>query len=263
MTIAPDLAPDVVVRGVLWQAAHGCFLLDVPGVARYQVSDGRAITIEPAPDAAFSEVTRFLGMAPLAALCYQRGALAFHAAACAPPLSNRQPGSETQAGGAVLLAGDSGVGKSTLLAALAQRGWRPLADDLAIVDLDARGRPVVLPNPSPIRLWPDAQAALGWTEELTARPAPADEAQPLRAIYWLTVHNRDAVEASELTGAARFRAIGYLAYNTHIADALLDRAVFLRKAGAIAQAAPLRRLNRPRGKWCIDALVEEVAAGVS
>lgn len=252
------MAPDAVVRGVLWQVTDDRFHLDAPDVACYDVAGGRTITIEPAPGATGAEVARILGMAPLAALLFQRGCLAFHAAACIPPLldQERRPGDEAQ--GAILLAGCSGAGKSTLLAALVQRGWRALADELAIVDLDAHGRPIVFPHPSPIQLWPDAQAALRWAETPAGRLEPAREPQPLRAIYWLSKHNRDAVEVSELSGVARFRAIGSLIYNTHIADALLDRTLYLHKAGAIAQTVSLHRLGRPRGQWCIDALVEKI-----
>jgi hypothetical protein len=230
-------------RGVLWQAAPERFVLDVPEVARYLVADGRTITVQPMPGAGDAEVARFLGMAPLAALWYQRGALVFHAAAAATP---------GDGAGAILIAGDSGAGKSTLLAALAQRGWRPLADDLAIVELDERSQPVVLPNPAPIRLWPDAREKLDWRE---AEEAPAvSEPFPLRAIYWLGVHHRDGIELTELAGAQRFQALGALSYNSHIADALLDRAMYLRKAGRVAQAVPLRRLRRPRGRWSAPEL---------
>ena len=81
----------------------------------------------------------------------------------------------------------------------------------------------------------------------------------LGAIYWLSVHNRGGVEASELSGIDRFRAIGSLMYNTYIADALLDRTVYLHKAGAVAQTVSIHRLGRPRGHWCIDALVDKIS----
>jgi hypothetical protein len=237
---------DVTARGVLWQAAPERLWLDVPEVARYFVEDGKRVVVDPAPLSTEASVMRFLRMTPLAALLYQRGSLAFHAAAIA------------NSSGAVLLAGDSGAGKSTLLAALLQRGWMMLSDDLSPVDLDERGRPVVWPTFADIRLWPDASQHLTPTglENLSGLLAPV--AQPLRAIYWLTIHNRDAIELSELSGAERFRALGTLAYNSHIADALLDRAAYFRMASTIAQSVPIRRLRRPRGKWSVQELVEEL-----
>lgn len=259
ITTIPVFLDGATARGVLWQAAPGRFLLDVPDVARYLVINGRTAFIEPAPNADEGEVRHFLCMTPFAALLYQRGIMAFHAAAAA----TRH--------GAILLAGDSGSGKSALLAALLKRGWIILADDLAMVDLDERGNPVVFPVCQELMLWPDAI-------EKMEIPAPssqsfdndkrrnvfspsdriASDPHPLRAIYWLSVHNKDEIEIKEMEGTERFGAYGALSYNSHIADALLDRTVYFRNAAAISHAAPLLRLRRPRGRWCVEELADMV-----
>ena len=240
----PFVLEGATVRGVLWQATPGRFLLDVPDVARYCVEAGRTITIEPAPKSNAKALARFLRMTPLSALLYQRGMLAFHAAGAA------------NANGAVLFAGDSGAGKSTLLAALLKQGWMLLADDLAVVDLDEHGPPLVRPTFAEIRLWPDTIKYLDFSQDLPALLATA--AKPLRAIYWLTVHNQDDIELDELTGAERFRALGTLAYNSHIADALLDRVEYMRQASIVARSVPIRRLRRPRGRWSVVELADQV-----
>ncbi|MBI5301186.1 MAG: hypothetical protein HY868_03545 [Chloroflexi bacterium] len=279
-TSAPYAIENATARGVLWQAARNRFLLDVPDVARYFVADGRRIVIERAPNANDADVMQFLRMTPLAALCFQRGILAFHAAAVAPPSDlslqaiSAKPAPSSQLGiassqkpllavpsrGAILLAGDSGAGKSTLLAALLQRGWTMLADDLAVVEINANGELVVLPTFPDVRLWQDAREKLGIeTQRIFQNASSLATPQALRAIYWLAVHNRDEIETRELTGAERFRALGTLTYNSHIADALLDRVAYFRIASVIAQNVPLVHLNRPRGKWSVDALAERLA----
>lgn len=259
VTTVPVSLDGVTARGVLWQAAYGRFLLDVPDVARYLIVDGRKVSIEPAANADEGEVRRFLFMAPLAALLYQRGILAFHAAAAA-----------TQHG-AILLAGDSGSGKSTLLMALLKRGWTMLSDDLVMVDLDEHGKPVVFPVCQDILLWLDAMEKMeiaapssqphGYDKRrnvFSPSGRIAADPKPLRAIYWLSVHNRDEIEIEELEGAERFSALGLLSSNSHIADALFDRAVYFRKAAAVSGEAPLLRLRRPRGRWCIEELADMV-----
>ena len=114
MTILPNFLSDIPVNaeavpatfdgitssGVLWQAAQGRFLLDLPAVARYQVYDGQSVAIDQAAGADPLAVARFFRTTPLAALLYQRGLLAFHGVAVC---SGR---------GAVIIAGDSGCGKS-------------------------------------------------------------------------------------------------------------------------------------------------------
>ena len=256
----PLMLNGATARGVLWQAAPGRFLLDVPDVARYLVEDGNRIAVEPMPQAGKTEVDRFLRMTPLAALLFQRGITAFHAAAAA------------NGGGAVLLAGDSGSGKSTLLAALLKRGWAMLADDLAPVDLDDEGNPVVLPACREVMLWPDAMEKLGYMPSfaeasfdndggrlaLTLPSRYSSAPHPLRAIYWLSVHHKNEIEIKELAGAERFRVLGTLSYNSHIADALLDRTAYFRKAAAISHVAPIRRLIRPRGRWSVEELADRV-----
>jgi hypothetical protein len=256
--VVPRTLPDASANGALWQASPGRFLLHAPAVARFLVDDGRTITIDPAPLAAAADVGRFLRMAPLAALLYQRGILAFHAASAA------------NSKGTILLAGDSGAGKSTLLKALLDRGWTMLADELSAVDLD-RGRELrVWPTFPEIRLWknpgqnanetpaaPDPES--NW-RNLPMRTQFACAPQPLRAIYWLTTHNADQIERETLEGMERFRAPGTMAYNSHIADVLLDRVEYMRSAAILAQAVPIHRLRRPRGEWSVEELADQVEA---
>ena len=310
--VSPTLE-GCIRRGALWQAAPGRFLLDVPSVARYLVEEGQRITIDAATFAHPLEIERFLRMTPLAALRYQRGSLAFHAAAVAGP------------SGAALIAGDSGTGKSALLANLMTRGWTMLADDIALADRDAEGRWWALPVYPEILLWrdtidrlrahsPDAAQnglnATDWdaiekttekTEEKSSAELSAANLKAahtsgrrfalraerfastsclLRGIYWLSLHSNlssqcnfsslssdesggaegaEGIQIAEVQGAARFKAIGALAYNTHIADALLDREAYFRQALPLAGSVPIWRLQRPRARWTVEALAAHIA----
>jgi len=274
MAPVASILEGATARGVLWQAGRRRFLLEVPEVGRYLVCDGTCITIDPAPGASEEEMIRFLRKAPLAALIYERGGLAFHAAALSPP----SPWPRGVDGGgrasAFLIAGDSGAGKSTLLAAMLQRGWSLFADDLAVVEEDENGRPVVVPTFSEVALWQDAVEKLGLSaaaREALSGPLGlsllrfplAPSPQFLSAVYWLCVHPKDEIEIDEVAGADRFRAIGRLTYNSHIADALLDRAVYWRFASAIAQGIPLFRIRRPLGRWSVEGLANRLSGGVS
>ena len=252
--------------GVLWRAAPGRLLLEVPDVARYLVSDGTLVEIEPY-GAAAGEVGRFLRMTPTAALYLQRGIPVLHAAVAADP-----------AGHAVVLAGNSSAGKSVLLAALVQRGWGLLTDDLAPVTLDDAGVPVAVPTWPEMILWPDSVGGgatsvadgpdvteFGPSESRRAVAWEAgfvDEARPVRAIWWLGVHGFDPIEVHAVEGIARFGALGAMAYHRRIAAALLDRASYLSVAGTVAGSGiPIRRLIRPRGRWTADELADIVRDG--
>jgi hypothetical protein len=263
-----DLA-DAPHSGVLWRAGRGRLLLEVPEVARYLVSDGNLVEIDPCDDAGAGEVQRFLRMTPAAALYLQRGIPVLHAAVVTDA-----------AGRAVVLAGDSGAGKSVLLAALAQRGWGLLTDDLAPVTLDDDRVAVAVPTWREVILWPDSvghvvdatstaegddvrefgpsglRRAVGWDDRFV------DEARPIRAIWWLGVHSFDPIEVRGVEGVSRFDALAAMAYNRRIASALLDRASYLRVAGTVAGSGiPIRRLIRPRGRWTADELADIVQDG--
>lgn len=251
----PDKLEGATAGGVLWQAAPGRFLLDLPKVARYLVEGGESITIEHFPGALPYAVNRFARMAPLAALLYLRGGLAFHAAAVA----NER--------GAVLLAGDSGSGKSTLLMEFLQRGWTLLADDLAAVDRDGRGGLYVSPTFAEVALWPDTLKKFGKVPDdleradanrllLSLPDQGAASPQQLRAIFWLGVHGDAEISCERAAGAEHFQAVATLLYNSHVADALLDRAVYMGYAAAAVSATPVVRLRRPLGSWSVAGLAD-------
>lgn len=90
------------------------------------------------------------GMA-MAAL--QQGKLAFHCSALEAP-----------EGGAILIAGESGAGKSTLTANLLQKGYRFLADDMAVVD-PGQEEIWVYPSYPYMKLCRDAVIRLGYEPE--------------------------------------------------------------------------------------------------
>lgn len=248
----PPVLKGATARGILWQAAPGRFLLDVPEVSQYLVEDGRFVTIEPAPQAGKDKVNRFFQMTPLAALLFQRGITAFHAAAAAGPQ------------GAVLLAGDSCAGKSTLLMELLKRGWKMLSDDLSVVSLNGNGTASALPTFPDVVLWRDTldkfnientgkyRQTVCMEEQFTNTP------QRLKAIYQLLVHNKNEIEISSTEGVDRFSALSKLLYNTRVADALLDRTSYMQSAAAIARNVSMRTLLRPKGRWSSEELADVV-----
>jgi hypothetical protein len=236
--------------GVLWRAAHGALLFDVPGVARYFVRDGNLVEVDPGDGTGAGEVEQFLRMTPAAALYLQRGIPVLHAAAATDP-----------AGRAVVLAGDSGSGKSVLLTALLRRGWGLLTDDLAPVMLDGEQVPVAVPTWPEVNQWHGGAAPASGGRFSDLAGAFVDQARPISAIWWLGLHGFDPVEVRGIEGIARFDALGAMAYNRLIAGALLNRASYLRVAGAVAGSGlPIRRLIRPRGRWTAGELADIVEA---
>lgn len=95
--------------------------LFIEGIARYHIVAGRRIEIAVDPMSDRETAWFFLKATPFGLLIQQRGELPLHAGALVPP----------GGGPALLVAGDSGAGKSTTSASLVQRGWTLLNDDIS------------------------------------------------------------------------------------------------------------------------------------
>lgn len=116
--------------------------------ARFLVTGGREILVEPVDDAPGS-VIRHLLMGPVfSVLNFQRGMAIFHASAVALPE------------GAAAFMGGKGHGKSTQAAALVQAGGQLITDDL--LALQPRQTELwAAPGVPFLKLWPEAVAHLG------------------------------------------------------------------------------------------------------
>ena len=119
-------------------------LLTVPGVAKYRISGGREIIIDPAEGTSERNVRLYLLGSAFGALLHQRGLLPLHANAVEID------------GRAVAFMGESGAGKSTLAAWFHDHGYRIIADDVCVVDFDPSGCPVAIPGLPRLRMWEEA-----------------------------------------------------------------------------------------------------------
>jgi hypothetical protein len=145
----PERLADPVHAGPLYQVGRdGLCRFEIAAVAAYLIHDGCEIIVRPKDDAPAPDIRAFLLGTAFGTLCHQRGVLPLHASCVAID------------GEAVAIAGPSGVGKSTMAAALADLGHKALADDVTVVDLSS-GVPMVLPSFPRIKLWRDALDALG------------------------------------------------------------------------------------------------------
>lgn len=250
--------------GVLFETSPEHYLLRVDQTARYWARRGREVVIEAVPDAPEPYVRLLFLGSVLTAVLHQRGTLVMHAAGALGPQ------------GAVLIAGHSGYGKSTLLAALADRGWLILADDAVAVTLDVSGRPIVQPGFAEIRLWNDAATRLGHSLTCMARPHPGIDkyalsltsrlcrvAQPLSAIFVLGMHNADHVAVDTIADVERFHTVREFTRNLGVLKGLGMQVPHFHMAAAVASQVPLFRLTRPMGRNSLAELIEHVESSLT
>lgn len=239
----------------LFRVQPGRYLLNISGVARYLVSSGTDILVDPDPSADDNAVRLFLLGSGIGALLHQRNLLALHASAIATPR------------GAVVFTGVSGSGKSTLAAAFARRGFGTLADDVCAIDI--RGIPIVLPGTSCLKVWADALPGLG-IDHNDLRPVrlgikkyflPCSqdsypEQIPLHAVYLLQSSTCRQVSLSPIVGLAKIEALIRNTFRRTLLEQMGLAEPHFTRIFKIASAIQMKRLERPRDSFQIDAIVD-------
>ena len=254
----PKALEKSVNSGVLYEAAPGQFLLQMPGIARYFVKNGNEIIVEPAANSLPEEVRLFLLGTVWAALLHQREQLVLHASGILTPQ------------GAVIFMGRSSSGKSSLAAAFYQRGYPILADDTVTINVE-KGKALAYPTFPQLRLWPDILHAL--------KIKPADlhilrpklpkraystsqgftcEAQPVCAIYLLLTHTENDLKLEKFQGMGRFSALLHSTFREKFLGGLGVRPAHFGQVSSLAQQVPIASLTRPDHPLQIEQMIRTI-----
>jgi hypothetical protein len=224
------------------------------------VVNGRDIWIEPARASLEADVRIFLLGSAFGVLLHQRHILPLHASAI------------QTTHGAVLFVGPSGLGKSTLLAALLQRGYAMLADDVTSITLEAAGGAVAFPAFPHVRLWADAATKLQYAcEGLRRVRASLDKYHlpvsrfcakplPVRAVYALNVHQASDIRLEPVENLQKFAVLANNTYRDQFLEGLGLLQTHFQLVAAIANAVPVHRISRPVHPFLLDDLVTRIEA---
>jgi len=222
------------------------------------MSGGERVVVEPMSGASPITLGLLLGGTALAVLLRQRGLL---------PLDGAALGLE---GGALLLVGPSGQGKSSLAAALAVKGWPILADGVLALD-PAAGR--LTRGAARLRLWSNSAAALG-IDLRGACPVRPGEARfdldwpsgtdnapwPIKGIVLIT--ERSSSEPRCTTASAPVAA-AWLARSVWASRAYADTKALLADAITVAVSAPRWQVLPASGVGRLAETAEVIGAVLS
>lgn len=240
----------------LWVTTQQLWL-HVPGVARFLVSQGREIRIDPESGVDEDSLRVFLLGSALGALLFQRGFLVLH-------------GNAIRIGDSCLICvGHSGAGKSTLAAAFLQRGYGVLADDVVPIDRHCHA----LSGFPRIKLWQDTANQLGIDTQGLRRirpdmekfnyPVPqqfVDHSLPVKWVYILGSHHLSGTLFEPIQGMARFNPLRNNTYRVRYLDGMALKAEHLKLCGQLAGRIRLARVTRPEQGFGVNALVDRLLA---
>ncbi len=241
-----------------WKASPGRFLLSVKDVAQFYVRDGKRIGIRLERGAEPEDVTAFLMGSAFAVLLQQRRFLTLHASAIATDT------------GAVLFIGHSGVGKSTTLAAMHDRGFDMITDDVAAVNFAADGTPRIVPSFAGGKLTARSLVQLGLqTHDYPMLRAEIEKyAYPLRLtgrskveidrIVVLEMSPSPEIELKALSRSEAFQATSFFTFRKRFYDGMEMRHFHFDAISKLVEAVPVCRIRRPDTPFLLDELVDKV-----
>jgi len=254
----PDALPAPSASGPAWQRSGGDFLLRVPRVGRFMISDGRSITVDIEAPATTRDASAFVLGSSVGILLHQRGALALHGACVAKD------------GRAIVLCGASGRGKSTTAAALCKRGYALVADDISVIGSNENDLPIVRPDGRQLKLWRRSLDGLalgdeagdvvrpGFEKYFVSPPGAAIEPPLLSAIYVLDSHPAVSRVSIEHVGPAdAMRVLEVQSYRPRLRRELNAPQTIVAQSAAVLRHAKVFTFERPLG---FDRLDESLDA---
>ena len=253
----PTALPEPLGKGGYFEATLDTFLFRVTDVARFLVVKGQEITIDRVPDSSEHLLRTFLLGSAFGALLHQRRLLVMHAS------------SIQTARGAALFVGPSGQGKSTLMAALVDRGYAMLADDVTAIEVDSPSGPQAFGSFPRMRLSAEAAARLNYRIETLPRVPNSDkylvpvdpfrsEPLPVHAIFALDVHEASSITLAPVDAFDRFAIVGNNTYRYGFLEALGLRQMHFQAAARLAKAVHVSRITRPASPFMLDELVDRL-----
>lgn len=231
------------------------YLLRIPGLASYLVSNGRDIVVCPEPGALPLDVRAYLLGTLFAVLCQQRGLLPLHASA----VSSSQ--------GVVAFLARSGQGKSSIAAHLGQRGFPVAADDICLIEITPGNKATVIPAAPWLKLWRNSLQNLGRQAEGLERVFSEDDKyrwplqspltpQPIGKLIFLESEDRPAPGIQSLSSLEAIPLLMDLTHQAYVLHATGQRQENFLRCSRVSAQAKAYRLIRPWGLQYLESTVD-------
>ncbi|GAB4015807.1 serine kinase [Spirosoma koreense] len=219
--------------------------LDWSPLARFLAVGGKDLFVDTA-SADEDLLSLFTMSEAMGLLLFQRGYFLLHGSAI--QLNNK----------GIVFIGEPGAGKSTTLAAFANRGVSIMSDDLVCIRVDEQGKGTLIPAFAQIKIWKKSVDGLQIAKEGLERVregankfswygsvAFEENAVPLEQIFVLAPNESSETLVREVPKSQRpIELLGYFPLPDFLLQGLALKDHF-EKSVALANSTPLHKLSRP------------------
>lgn len=246
----PDTFDNIIIHKNNKMIGKDNFRLDNAGIAKYFVTEGNEIIIEPYDGALFEEVKLYLLGSCMGALLYQRRILPLHGSCI------------NINGQGVLITGDSGAGKSTIGRAILNNGYKMVTDDVAAISLKDDNKPIVYPSYPSQKLWEDAIERIEGNLKIKSLNRISNELNKysvanhdlfyrkpieLKIICEIIPSSVNKVEIEEVKGINKLNIIIKNTYRRFMIKGFGCREWHFKECSAIANEVSVYKIERPEG----------------
>ncbi|NDW00452.1 hypothetical protein [Salipiger sp. PrR002] len=235
-------------------------------VGAFEITTPECIRVDPRPDVPWRLVCQPLLGIVISVTLERLGLFCLHG------------GSVDVDGGAVIVLGDKGAGKSTTVSSLLRAGHHLLTDDLVALDCSAPDSSAEVQTGFPaVKLWPDSAEALaledGAGSELIhpsitkvqqqINPAKMARPAPARAIFLLAPTAEGETRAERLPATQALQALLYFAFIARFGNTSLGKAhlaVFMKRCCHVVKSTPVYVLHIRRDLGQLDDLARVIRA---
>lgn len=233
-------------------------------VGAFEITNPNCIRVDPGPDVSLSLVSQPLLGIVISVALERLGLFCLHG------------GCVNVDGGAVIVLGDKGAGKSTTVSSLLRAGHRLLTDDLVALDCgDYSGAAEVKCGFPAVKLWPDSADALAVDTTVGSTlihpsitkfqkridPKTMSEDVPTSAIFLLSQVQDGSTHAERISGAKALEALLYFAFIARFGNTSLGKvhlAQFMKRCCYIIKTTPVYILHIRRDLERLDDLVSVI-----
>lgn len=259
--VPQDLVDEGLIKKPFSQLTKDEYILNIKNVCRYYAGFGKTVIFEQDESSELLSVRLFLLGTIMAAILFQRGDIPMHASAI------------IKDGRLILFAGNSGVGKSTLLAGLSSLGYEVFSDDVCVLKINQANEVTGTSSYPMIKLWEDALDKLDisdFNKDYKVRPEMPKfgqffyktfhkESIPLEKIFILSPQNTvGEVIINELPSISGFKQLEKQVYKFQLIGNTQLRAKQFSLLSKVASQAKIYEVLRPTRGSNVQILTQEI-----